>query len=358
MVAVFAFLNVIGDVREKKYFTIVYLIGIQIITYFFGMIIGVLGNGISPSRDGYGVYSMNMNAIVNPTSCGQYTWSVLLKVHPQILGNYDGFNYLGGGILIFIILLTILTILLKKQHFVFEIIKRHIFLVIICIFLMCFAISNVVTFNDLILCTIPLPELIASICGIFRASSRLFYPVYYTLFCFLIILLWKILDDNKNCAYYILTFIVILQLFDIHTCIIEKHKSMNEKSNYFSYIEDSGLNEIAVEDGGVLFEEYDGDLRTLSVWAFKNNMHTYYWIANSGNYDKTVALSQEILANCKISGDLEKNIIVTTSSETADYYRQFDVGIYEIEGNYFIYKNKKIKGGRFSGTSSSTGELN
>ena len=46
--------SVIGDVREKRYFTIVYLIGIQIVTYIFGMIIGVLGNGISPSRDGYG----------------------------------------------------------------------------------------------------------------------------------------------------------------------------------------------------------------------------------------------------------------------------------------------------------------
>ena len=96
MVAVFAFLSVIGDVREKRYFTIVYLIGIQIVTYIFGMIIGVLGNGISPSRDGYGFYSTNMNSIINPTSCGQYTWSVLLKTHPQILGNYDGFNYLGG----------------------------------------------------------------------------------------------------------------------------------------------------------------------------------------------------------------------------------------------------------------------
>ena len=152
---------------------------------------------------------------------------------------------------------------------------------------MCFAISNVVTFNDLILCTIPLPELIAGICGIFRASSRMFYPVYYTIFCLLIILLWKILDDNKNYAYAILTFIVILQLFDIH------------------------------------------------------NMQPYYWIANSGNYDKTDALSQKILADCKVNGDLGKNIIVTTSSETADYYRQFDVGIYEIEGSYFICKEEK-----------------
>lgn len=206
---------------------------------------------------------------------------------------------------------------------------------------MCFAISNVVTFNDLILCTIPLPELIAGMCGIFRASSRMFYPVYYTIFCLLIILLWKILDDNKNYAYAILTFIVILQLFDIHTCIIEKHKAMNEKCNNLSYIVDPSWNEIAVEDGGVLFEEYGGDLRTLAVWAFKNNMQTYYWIANSGNYDKTDALSQKILADCKVNGDLGKNIIVTTSSETADYYRQFDVGIYEIEGSYFICKEEK-----------------
>lgn len=179
MVAVFALLTMIDDVRQKKFFTIVYLIGIQIISYLFGMIIGVLGNGISPSREGYGFYSMNVNAIINPTSCGQYTWSNILKTHPQILGNYDGFNYLGVGIFILIIVFTVLTILQKKQYIVFETFKRHIYLIFICIFMICFAISNVVTFNDKILCTIPLPKLVEDLCGIFRASSRLFYPVYY-----------------------------------------------------------------------------------------------------------------------------------------------------------------------------------
>lgn len=341
MVAVFALLSAIDDVRKKRYIAILYLIGIQIVTYIFGMIIGVLGNGISPSRDGYGFYSMNMNAIINPISCGQYTWSVLLKTHPQILGNYDGFNYLGAGVLIFIIILVLLTVLLNKQFVALELLKKHIFLFVVSIFLTCFAISNVVTFNDVTLCTVPLPQFIEDICGIFRASSRLFYPVYYIIFCFSIILLWRLLDAKKNYVCGLLIFIVVLQLFDIHSCIIEKHKSMNEKKNYISYIEDSGLDEIAIKGGGLLLEEYYEDSRTLAVWAFKNNMRTYYWIANSGNYDKTAALSQEILANCKVNGDIGRNIIVTTSSENADFYRQFDLGIYEIEGNYFIYKDEK-----------------
>ena len=32
-------------------------------------------------------------------------WSRFIKVFPQILGNYDGFNYLGLGILFFISLI-------------------------------------------------------------------------------------------------------------------------------------------------------------------------------------------------------------------------------------------------------------
>ena len=42
---------------------------------------------------------MNLNALINPTSRGGYTWSRLYQVMPQQPGQYDGFNYLGLGVL-------------------------------------------------------------------------------------------------------------------------------------------------------------------------------------------------------------------------------------------------------------------
>lgn len=344
MVAAFVFITAANDVREKRYIAVTYLLGIQIITYLFGVMIGVLGSAINSSRQGYGFYSMNINAIINPMSVGGYTWSSLLKTHPQILGNYDGFNYFGVGILVFIIITAILAILLNKWNLVGEIIKQHMFLAVVCLFLTCFAVSNVVTYNDKILIDIPLPEIVLYLCGIFRASSRLFYPVYYIIFTFTIILFWKILgNDKKRYACSILAFIVILQIFDIHGCIIEKRRSMNEKMSYTSYIEDSTLNGITQKRDAILLEDYLGDKRTLSVLAFKNNMVTYYSVSNSGNFDKTLYLANTILMKAKEDGDLGRNIIVTTNKEIADFYEQFSsIEIYETEGNYFIYSDELL----------------
>ena len=45
---------------------------------------------------------MNLNALINPSSRGGYTWSRLLPQQPQATGQYDGFNYLGLGVLILV----------------------------------------------------------------------------------------------------------------------------------------------------------------------------------------------------------------------------------------------------------------
>lgn len=97
MVIIFGFLCTVDDIKTGDYISVIWLLGIQVITYIFGVIIGVLGSGVDSSRGGYGYYSMNMNAVINPTSIGNYVWSALLRTRPQTLGNYDGFNYLGGG---------------------------------------------------------------------------------------------------------------------------------------------------------------------------------------------------------------------------------------------------------------------
>lgn len=64
-----------------------------------GVLCGAIGAGGGLSRGGYGEFSMNANALWNPSSRGDYTWSRLLPVLPQQTSQYDGFNYLGLGVL-------------------------------------------------------------------------------------------------------------------------------------------------------------------------------------------------------------------------------------------------------------------
>ena len=67
--------------------------------YAAGVVLGSLNNGYSASRENYGVFSFNLNALFNPSSKGGYTWSRILPARPQLYGQYDGFNYLGFGML-------------------------------------------------------------------------------------------------------------------------------------------------------------------------------------------------------------------------------------------------------------------
>lgn len=346
MVACFGFLCMMEDLRDKKWISIIFLTGIQIITYFWGYFIGVLGSGISISRDGYGYYSMNINAIVNPSSCGQYTWSAFLKQRTQILGNYDGFNYLGFGIIIFIILTAILIFETRKEKLVLEMIKRNSMLIVICTLLAIFAISNVVTFNDKILFTVPLPEILINICEIFRASSRMFYPVYYMIFVFLLVVFWRLFSEERILfAYGGVIFIIVLQLFDIHSCIIEKHQKMLMNSDYTSYISDKNLANIAENVDSVLMDDCLGnrDTRKLAVWGFKNNMKTYFSVANSGYYNETEGLANELLNQIKNDGVIENYVVVTSNKDVALQYSQFEnIGIYKIENMYFVFDNRDV----------------
>lgn len=263
-----------------------------------GRVLGALGGGVSATRGGYGFYSMNINAVLNPTSCGGYEWSTVFKVHPQILGNYDGFNYLGLGylFLIFLALLTIVVVPPKWNKYKALDAAAY---VVTAVGMTAFAISNVVTFNDKTLANINLPEAILNLCGIFRASSRIFYFTYYSLVIFS---LYRILDTlsislmsaagtDENMAgriryrtlpvCFVVCAVGLLQLFDLSQVIMQKHTAMTEKLKFVSIIDDINLAEAVKGKHYLISETVD---RNLAVFAGKNHLATSYSVANSGDY--------------------------------------------------------------------------
>lgn len=197
-------------------------------------LIGSVGNGYSPSRNGFGHYSMNLNALINPTSVGSvtynYRWSVFLPVRPQILGNYDGFNYLGVGIMAMLVIgMALLCVHPSKAHLKAWL-QRNGWLLAACIFLTMFAASNVITWDDKVLLAIPLPQKLIRLCCIFRASSRLFYPVYYLLILFGII---SAADGvarlgTQRLAPLALGALLALQCWDLSDMISAKHTAMEQ----------------------------------------------------------------------------------------------------------------------------------
>ena len=143
-----------------------------------GVLCGAIGSGTGASRSGYGDYSMNLNALINPTSRGGYTWSRLYQVMPQQPGQYDGFNYLGLGVLALITaaLLFSLRRAVRCPQNTKTWWHRNGPVFAACVFLTLFAVSNKIYWGNTGI-ELPLSAKLLELCGIFRSSGRMFYLV-------------------------------------------------------------------------------------------------------------------------------------------------------------------------------------
>ena len=237
MVAIFALLLSLERLVEsrKPLAPALLFLGTCAAGYASGVVLGSLNNGYNSSREDYGFYSMNLNAWFNPSSCGGYTWSRILPKRAQLYGQYDGFNYLGFGALALLALLLVSALVLALcrpacRIALRKLLRRNAILIGGMLFLIVFAVTNVVCFDDKELLNIPLTAKMLELCGIFRASGRMFYPVFYVLltagFAGLCRLL-RYLGRGRWFPWAIALF-AALQLFDLSAMIAEKHTAMQE----------------------------------------------------------------------------------------------------------------------------------
>ena len=193
--------------------------------------LGVIMPNIITAGDGYGVYSMNLNAPFNPSSMDLYTvsgkldWSLLLPQLSQIQRQYDGFNYLGLGVLlglaaalvygiILLIRCGLRAALIRLLHSLWD----HIGLVIASAVFTVFAASHIMYWGETLLCRIPLPESIWAFLGTFRASGRIFWPVGYTLALGVIVFIARVLPKEgrgRHLAVLALCLLLAVQLADL-----------------------------------------------------------------------------------------------------------------------------------------------
>lgn len=306
-----------------------------VVIYLVGILLGALGHGVPISRADYGFFSINLNAIFNPKSCGGYKWSHILPTQPQILGNYDGFNYLGLGIILLLIIVLSIGIIFYKNKSR-SVLKRNLTYLFAMIFLLCFAVTNVITFQDKILLTIPIPERVVKLCGIFRASSRMFYPVYYSIYIFVI---YRLYDWNrrigKNLVIGLLGIVVAIQMFDLSSVVLKKHMEMKEKSNYTSILDDPVLNRVKKIKYIAGVDGFEGDYRPIAVWAGKKNVITLFSVANSGYYPNSWKYTEESFNKLLQGNKIESTIYFTTIEKDAQQWC-------EQNNNMFVHENSGI----------------
>lgn len=214
--------------------------GVVIVSYLTGMLTRGGGGGAS----GFGRYSMNLNAMFNPTSFDWFAendamkWSALLPVRPQFYFQYEGFNYLGAGVLAALCIMAVYglarlvldmsrggrAVLNRAASFI----KGHVWLIAVCACLTAFSVSNAVYWDDILLFTVPLPGFVFRLSSIFRASGRMFWPCVYLL------ILIAVLGCGRLCRgkgrFAALSVLIALQLWDISPALVQKAQYFRQET--------------------------------------------------------------------------------------------------------------------------------
>ena len=194
------------------------------ITLGAGYCIGAFYSGEVLGAVGYGYFSMNLNSYINPISphfYGENNWSQFLSDRKYFGGQNEGFNYLGVGVIASAALSAVaVTVTQFKKIFRFIINRFGIIFSTIC--LTVFAFSNAVYWNDQLLVEIPYSEKLQLLFGMFRATGRFGWLLFYLVFLFALYGIYSAVKKPAIACALFAPFIA-LQIYDISGVLIEKH---------------------------------------------------------------------------------------------------------------------------------------
>jgi hypothetical protein len=166
---------------------------------------GQFGAGTGLPFDYYGHHSMNLLSPVVPQESGLLPG--LGGVIDATGGQYEGFNYLGLGLLLASLLVLPFEVSWLRQN-----LKRHVALSIAFAALAVFAISHHVFAGHWLLFELPLPHYVNRVLGIFRSSGRFFWPIAYAQMAMVIVLSFR---RARALIALCLLGAMIVQLFDV-----------------------------------------------------------------------------------------------------------------------------------------------
>lgn len=168
--------------------------------------------GASGATRGFGDFRTNLLALFN--SRGWSYWLRPLPLRDSVeAATGEGFQYLGGGTLLLLLVAfyALITRTVKLTQFLKPLWKKHFPLIIALAFLAIISFSHRIGFGPWNL-TIPLPDLLLNILSLVRASSRLFWPMYYVI---LLGIIWVVVKAYANrTALIILMSAALLQVVD------------------------------------------------------------------------------------------------------------------------------------------------
>lgn len=273
---------------EKKCKKSIMIIGLYCVIGLLTLyLLGGFYGGVSAAGGGLGIFSYNLNSLINPQG-----FSKLFKDMPLYgTGQYEGMAYIGAGV-IFLSLVAVAFLLsseAKKQKLL-TYWKEIISVLFVLLIAYIVAASNILTINDKVIAEIKLPSIIYKLWSVFRASGRVSWIISYIVIIGVLTYVSKNVKSKKVVT-ALLSICFIIQIYDLSDVILYKNSIFNTMVKVESSVNDDNIAINYFSDKEeirhvVLVESwYEVDMQDIydiTDWALDNEwtVSTFYFARN------------------------------------------------------------------------------
>lgn len=239
-------------------------------------LLGGFSSGADTGTNNLGLFSFNLNAFLNPMSYSTLLKNTSLWNWPfYTQGQYEGFSYLGMGIILLCacgIVLMVKNIFRRRKPSVYQVMT-----VLMSIGLIALAVSPTITWNDKLLLQLPYSSTIYKYWGIFGSCGRMAWPVVYFLMIFGITSIGNMKWKRKEISCVILILACVVQVVDLSGQLYKRHENYGEKVVYQSPLAGTVWDDIisSGEYKHVVWVTHNvdhDDVIQVAVYAMKNDM--------------------------------------------------------------------------------------
>lgn len=239
-------------------------------------LLGGFSSGADTGTNNLGLFSFNLNAFLNPMSYSTLLKNTSLWNWPfYTQGQYEGFSYLGMGIILLCacgIVLMVKNIFRRRKPSVYQVMT-----VLMSIGLIVLAASPTITWNDRLLLQLPYSSTIYKYWGIFGSCGRMAWPVVYFLMIFGITSIGNMKWKRKEISCVVLILACLVQVVDLSGQLYKRHENYSEKVVYQSPLAGTVWDDIisSGEYKHVVWVTHNvdhDDVIQVAVYAMKNDM--------------------------------------------------------------------------------------
>lgn len=234
-------------------------------------LLGGFSSDMSATNGGIGAYSLNLNGFLNPQEHGR-----LLRTYTQLDTQYEGFSYLGVGVL-FMLLCTGIELAVKSSK---RSIRKYsplgLGIILVSGIALILSIFPTITFGDKIIKHFIVHSFMLKVWGTFRASGRIAWICVYLFFLFAICGDYRVVSVRRKSV--VLSVALLLQLVDLSGYIAEKHNLWTTDYIYYPSLIQQSWDSLS-EEGGARHLAIMGDFSMdqycdLVFWAMDRGIST------------------------------------------------------------------------------------